>query len=310
MQIPVEHIVLTPGQGAGLASMTFPAYSHLLALHPARRLLGEPGPLVQPLAVVARLAGVPVGLALAETPLEAPGNPELLSLFVRQESRGWGLAAPLLGRLEEELRARGFSRLEAVWMTGKSGIERLERVLARRGWSPPELRTVTLRFTPDEAAATPWYRRQRLAAGFEIFSWSDLTAAEREELQSSQARSPWIAPDLVPWRFDRNGFEPLSSVGLRHHGKVVGWVINHRIAPDLVRFTCSYIRKDLGRRAKILPLYVSSIERLRQLPKVSCTFVTPVQHPTMVRFVGRWCAPWAGFVGETRGAAKMLEGES
>ena len=47
----------------------------------------------------------------------------------------------------------------------------------------------------------------------------------------------------------------MSSLGLRYRGEVVGWVINHRMDERTVRFTCSFMRRDLARRAAILALY-------------------------------------------------------
>ena len=91
-----------------------------------------------------------------------------------------------------------------------------------------------------------------------------------------------------------------------HQGRIVGWVINHRLSADTVRFTCSFMRKDLGRRGRIMPLYTVSLELLRAHGTRQCMFVTPVQYQTMVDFVKRRCAPWATFFGETRGAVKNL----
>jgi hypothetical protein len=138
-----------------------------------------------------------------------------------------------------------------------------------------------------------------------IFPWTELTEAERQTLQRTQAETQWIHPDLEPWRFDQ-GFDPQSSVGMRRDGEVVGWVINHQIAPDMVRFTVSFIRTDLARRGGIFPLYVASLERLRGTG-VTCTFVTASQFESMVKFVLRRCAPFVHFVGETRGVSKDLK---
>ena len=83
-------------------------------------------------------------------------------------------------------------------------------------------------------------------------------------------------------------------------------MLNHRVAQDAVRFTCSFMRKDLGRRGRIMPLYTASIERLRAAGIETCMFVTPVVHRTMVEFVRRRCAPWASFFGETKGTVRNL----
>lgn len=287
--------------------MTFPAYRHLLALQPAFRLPGEAEQrLVQALGFVGRSGDHVVGLAMAEAPVrQEDGAAELLSLFVEREHRRAGLATALVEAVEDGLRERGVPSVEAVYMTGKASIAAVERIFAKRGWETPTLRTVTVKFTMQEALATPWYGRMRLLlAGGEIFSWTDLTADERRQLVESNQRAPWIPHGLEPWRHDIIGVEPGSSVGWRYRGEVVGWVLNHRVDARTVRLTCSFMRKDLSPR--IVPLYSEVLRRLSEAGCEFCTFITPTVYPGMLEFIRRHCAPYAGFTGETRGTRKHL----
>jgi len=214
-------------------------------------------------------------------------------------------------KLEEVLADKGVSKVHAVYMTGKESIPAVERILSRCGWSSPSARTLTVRFTPEEAAKTPWFARLRLLeSDYQIFPWKTLAQDERAEIRRSHQESPWIAPGLEPWHHDRYGFEPASSLGLRYKGEVVGWVLNHRLSSDTVRFTCSFVRKPLGRRGRIMPVFTESIQRARDAGFRQCTFVTPVQFKTMIAFIERRCAHWAGFVGETRGSTRSLSKRS
>lgn len=301
----IEIRAVSGNEVAIFEGMTFPAYRHLLFLEPAPRHpdYGDKK-VIQPLGLSAWIEDAAVGLVLAE--LAPGGSAEMLSLYTKPETRNRGVATALVRALEQALREKGFEQVTAVYMTGRPGIEALERVLEKCAWSPPVTRTVTLRFTPEQALATPWFGRLSLpGSDYEIFLWKDLTAAERAHLERTQAESPWIAKGLEPWRHDRD-CDVVSSVGLRYRGKVVGWVINHRISADTVRFTCSFMREDLARRARILPLYTASIRRLLETGCKTCTFVTPVGYAPMVEFVSRRCAPWASFFGETRGCQKKL----
>jgi GNAT superfamily N-acetyltransferase len=289
-------------------AMTFPVYRHLLslAIQPRHPEQGDTN-VIQPLAIGARRAGAPVAFLLAECPVAAGGVPELLSIYTKPELRNQGLATTLVAKLEAMLSARGYAEVAVVYMLGKPSIPALERVLEKRSWSPPATRTVTLRFTPEQALETAWFGRLRLRPpAYEIFPWVELTDEERAELKRSQAESPWIAPGLEPWRHDRAGFDSVSSVGLRYQGKVVGWVINHEIEPGLVRFTCSFMRRDLARHGRIMPLYTEAIERLRAAGCRECMFITPLGYEEMVNFVKRRCAPWATSFAETRGSGKTL----
>jgi hypothetical protein len=228
----------------------------------------------------------------------------LISVFVAPDFRGHGLATTLLAELEQDLVHMGVRRLTATYMTGKPSIPALERVFANRGFTPPVRRKVVVKFTPEEAARTHWYQKARLPAGSSIFPWTELSPAEREALQRSQAERAWIPAALEPWRCDDH-LDEVSSVGLRKSGEVVGWVINHRMSSDLVSFTVSFIREDLARRGAIFSLYVASIERLAGTG-VTCSYVTDASFERMVRFTLRRSAPFVSFCGETRGVSKEL----
>lgn len=295
-----------PPAAAGLAGMTFPAYRRLLALersvrHPEQ---GDRRP-IDPLAVAAWEGGCAVGLALAELPVADRRPSELLSVFVQPSHRRRGLAGALVAAVEQAARERGFTELRAVYTAGGEATGYLERVFARRRWSEPRARTLSVRFTPEAARRSAMFEHRRTAAlarDLEIFPWSDLSEEERRELRASDTETPWITPALRPWRFDRLPLHP-SSVGARRRGEVVGWVLNHAAAPGVVRFTASFMHKGLSRRGRILPLYAASLDRLVGTDCRLCTFVTPVGYTGMNRLVRRWIAPFALFVGETRGTS-------
>ncbi len=314
----LEFETLEPGRELppGLEEMTFPIYRPFLGLAPVSRH-PEQGDirLVQPVAVVARSGGRLAGLALAELPLDpadgAERRPELLSLFVRPAARCGGVATALLAALEREFVRRGATALATVYTAGRPAIPALERVLEKRGWDPPRARTLSVRFPPAAALGSDLFSDRRMGAlsgRLELFPWRDLDEASRARIRSTHDAAPWITPALAPWRFEAAGIDPLSSIGARYRGEVVGWVLNHVVAPGTVRFTCSFLRKDLSRRGRIVPLYHESLRRLAEGGVERATFVTPVSYPNMIRFILRWIAPIAEFVGETRGSGKQLVG--
>lgn len=286
--------------------MTFPSYRHLLDLRaqPRHPELGE-SRRVQPFGVVARRAGEPAALALAEFPVEPEDSqpPHLLSVFVKPEERRRGLGSALVGAVEDETRRRGFDSLSAVYTTGKPAIEWMERILTRRGWDPPEAGSLTVRFRPSDALASPAFSERRIRAysrGLEIFPWSQVTAEDIDEMQRTDEERCWIEPSLEPWQYFGAAVDA-SSVAARYRGRVVGWVINHRVVAGLVRFSISYMRRDISRRGRILPLYHASLKQVVEDGGARyCTFITPMSYPNMVSFVERWIAPFATFIGESR----------
>jgi GNAT superfamily N-acetyltransferase len=251
-----------------------------------------------------------VGLVLGELPFDPAGEPPaLLSLFVAPAWRRRGIGAALVAALEAGVARAGFDALETVYTAGKPSIVAVERILERRGWPAPEARTVSVRFPPAAALASDLFSPRRMAAlgaGLELVPWREVGAGEKAAARSAHERRAWITPALAFWRFEGAGFDAESSIGARYRGELVGWVINHRVAPGLVRFTCSFMRKDISRRGRIVPLYQAALTRLAGAGCRQCTFVTPVIYPNMVHFIERWLAPIADFVGETRGSRKRL----
>jgi GNAT superfamily N-acetyltransferase len=307
VQRPFVISPLDPVLAQAAAGMTFPAYRHLLALQPAPRHpeQGDVTP-VQPFGCAARVGPTVAGMALAELPSVPGGHPELLSLYVAPGYRQRGLASAMVAWIEAAVAERGFEVLQATYMTGRPSIDIVERIFARRGWSAPVMRTMTVRFTPEEARTTPWFGRIGVPRGGVIVPWTELRPEQRSELVESNRREPWIAEGLEPWQHDQHGFHEASSVGLTLGDRVVGWVINHQIDADTVRFTCSFMRRDLARRAAILPLYTASIERVEAAGGRYGMFITPVKYTAMIEFVRQHCAPYISFVGETRGVEKAL----
>ncbi|MCG8455684.1 MAG: hypothetical protein MI919_05335, partial [Holophagales bacterium] len=188
--------------------------------------------------------------------------------------------------------------------------EWLERIFARRGWTPPVARSLLVRFTPRAAFESDLLLERRLRVqrrGLEIAPWSELGVGERAELVRSQEEEPWIAPLLVPWRYDRHGFDP-SSVFARYRGRVVGWVITHRPEPEVLRLTCSFMRPDLARRGRILPLYDAVLKQARNSCR-ECSFITPFDYPPMIHFIRRRLVPISHTVAETREVTRQIAGE-
>ena len=300
--------VLTADQASFLGGFTFPSYGHMLTLEPTFRHpnLGDTHPIL-PLAVGAMVGTRIVGLALAEIPIEERRTPELLSLFVEADFRNQGIGTALVRGVEGELARRGFASLQAVWMTGRPEIVAVERIFANCGWSAPTARTLVVHFTPEEIARVTWLTRCGYPGpAFEVFAWSDLRPEERRALRASQAADHWIDAGFEPWLHEQGGFDAVSSMGLRYRHTVVGWVLNHRLDRKLVRFTCSFMRADLRRRGRIVPLFAESIRRLRTEGGVQCRFVTPVAFENVVGFIRRRCANVVSFVGETRGSTTRI----
>jgi hypothetical protein len=223
---------------------------------------------------------------------------------VAPELRRRGIAQALVAAAEDEIRRRGFPELDAVYTTGRPGAAIAEHLLQNRGWGVPETRTVLVQIVPRDFLGSSLLEPERTAAldpGFEYFAWKDLDPAERQELIDSDARQPWVTKGLWAWKYDTEGFDHATSLGVRYGGQIVGWVLSQRIDAGAVRYLASFLRKDLSRRSRILPLYRESLTRGMEDGVELATWVTPMLYPSMIRFIQKWMAPHARLVAETRG---------
>jgi ribosomal protein S18 acetylase RimI-like enzyme len=289
----VEVVAVDGFRASDYAALTFPYYQRLLL-----SALDRP----RTIALGLSRDGEPVGLGLVEL---MPGyGASVRSLYVAPELRGRGWGTSLLARLEDETRAREYVELRAVYMAGEPNVPVLERILAKRWWDPSRLRMYVLRSNLESIDRARWMHRHRLGPDLAIFPWRDLTAADREALFRRQVEQP-VSAEVFPFNFSPD-FEPHTSLGVRHHGEVVGWVVNHRYDERTVRFTASYMREDLQKLGGLIAVYADSINRFRPAGYTDAIWTVPVEFPRMVAFARRALFPYATSISETRGSRKRL----
>ncbi len=255
-------------------------------------------------AIAASDSDLPVGLVLAEIWPDGKST-EILSIFVEQKYRDLGIGTSLLIRLEEELFSRGCTSVNLVYTTGKITTPALEHLLQKCKWTVPEARTIVCKSTTDKIANAPWMQKSTLPAAYTVFPWVEITAEERVAIAQQQAAEPWIPPQLIPFVSEQD-LEPLNSIGLRYQGQVVGWVITHRLAPDTIRYTCSFVRQDLQKMGRIIPLYVRAIKLQEKAGIPNGIWTVPFIYTSMVNFVQKRMAPYMISIEESKTSLKSL----
>jgi GNAT superfamily N-acetyltransferase len=283
---------------AGLACLefTYPKYRQMLLGATAQ------GPVT---AVQASVDDIPAGLALAAN---APGTDSawIYSLYVAPAYRNLGLAKRLMQHLERDLRARGLHRMSVGYLTGPATTAHFERLLSADAWAAPKPDRIVCRCDYRALNAEWMLRPPKLPSDYEIFAWSDLPSEERAAFVASGARQYWIHPMLDPFKSDRP--REFNSVGMRYRGQLVGWVLTERFNEETLLYSCSYMRPDLQRRARIVPLYVEAVRRHAERPALfpKAVWMVPFTFPAMVAFVRRRIGAHAESVEEYRVATKEL----
>jgi len=296
---------------------TFPAYRHLLNLNPGFRHpeRGDRRPIL-PLASTSYDGfGKPTGLVLGCLPVgpqhpesDLPNEPELLSIYVTPEARHQGHGTVLIRHLEHRVRTAGSSRLSTVYMTRAGETDSLEHVLRRCNWSIPETRSCVYKGTLHQMQSMPWYVTT-MPRHFDICRWVDVSREEISRLRESQMATGWIMPSLVPWYYEGGAIDPTSSVGILYRNEIVGWILNHKIGDNVLRFTCAFVRRDLARLGRLMPALSESVRRAIDVGFHRITFAVSAENSPMIRFAERWMRPWLSFSAETRSAFKDLTGD-
>lgn len=274
-------------------SLTFRAYQHVLyGLHPGGATA----------AIGALVGGQAAGLVVGEV---IDGKGAILSIAVGKEFRSRGIGSSLLLAMEKELAARGASSLKITYVTEKPTTPALVRLLEKCEWPAPEPKHLVC--TSDKRMYTaPWMANYTLPPEFEVFRWVDLTAEERAALERSQRAEGWIPEGLSPFDYE-GSLEPANSLGIRFKGEVVGWLITQPREPDAVCYSCSYLRPDLQKRARLVAVYAEGVRRQVEFTtKPIGIWIVPFKHKQMANFVLRRMRPWLISLAEFHESTKPI----
>lgn len=309
---------LMPEDIAAATEMTFPTFRPLLA----SCLADEARDGCAVIALVARVDDILVSLVLAQTPFaaatdggdaEQPKTARLLSVSVAPAWRRRGVATRLMRSLEEAVIQRGATSLSTGYTTRMPAWQPLEKLLAACRWPAPEATLLISKAQIANVMKAQWLAAPREAPpGFELFEWSQLDAEERARLQR-EVDDREIPGGLSPLG-DEEFIEPTISVGVRHDGEVVAWMIVIRSpwVPDALCYRSLYVRPRLRASLALGPLMsaealcrhaASPIKEARPLLVFGMSFKRSTK---MINFFRKRLASYCFSTYESRAAMKVL----
>ncbi|HLO48402.1 MAG TPA: GNAT family N-acetyltransferase [Kamptonema sp.] len=281
---------------ANYVGMTYPAYRNYL------KLLNGKTPFV---AIGANNNNdQPVGLVLAEI-LPNEHNAEVLSIFVDSKHRCQGIGTAMLAQLEQELVKEGCTTANLSYTTDKTTTPAIERLLIKSNWSSPQSRMFICKATPKQMLSADWMHRCSLPDSFATFFWRDLTEGERREILRKQQAEPWY-PDILSPFSEEKIIEPLNSLGLRYQGEVVGWMITHRLAPDTIRYSRLFVKKELQKMGRAISLLAQAIKYHYDSGIPYGIWTVQQDNTPMVSFMQRRMLSYMNEIVETKGSSKVL----
>ena len=305
---PYQLVQLNSRNVSSYQELTYSRYRHLLLS------LAFDSSVV---AIGAEVDGVPTGLALAQLQQAASASTggqtgQILSLFVLPSQRQSSLGTALLARLEDELRQRGCTEAELIYTTNAHAIA-LKRILDRQFWTPLQITGLVGYASTDRVkqAQSSHFIQQlnrllaKLPPDYEIFPWQTLTSQERQLIEQ-QMQSDQQMQQSNPF-LEESQIEPLNSLGLRHRGRVVGWLITHRITPNTIGYIQMYIDLRSQPLSHSLLLLAKAIQlQVDQAPGTRATFRVDIDNTPMIRFVHRRLKPYLDEVRTAWKATKIL----
>lgn len=236
--------------------------------------------------------GVVVGFALGVCEMSIERG-RLASLFVKEEQRRQGIGSQLLAYLEAEFVKEGCVAIYTEFSDDNPFREAVEKILSKRKWAPPTLYMLNCYYRVQEFHPPWWDRVHPLPETFQEFLWKDLKAEERKRLVH-QAEQWTFHPSVSPIR-QAETIEYQNSLGLRHEGKVVGWMMTHRVDADTIAYSALYIAPEYRHTGCAIRLLIDSIALQKESSVPYSLFKVNLEEvdPSWIAFVKRRLIPYA-----------------
>ena len=252
--------------------------------------------------------GQPVGLALARW---CPNHEvaHVRSIFVKTPFRGRGLGTALLEALEDELQRCGFARVTAEYATPRPSTRTVECMLAKRGWDAPAPSYVIAHSPAIKIMKAPWLYDYDVPDDYRIIPWEAVQPEALEDIRQEQKHKPFVEEGLLPFPIGVP-VDPETSLGLRHRGTLVGWMLTKRVAPGTLLYDRLYVRPEYRRLGRAVLLLAATIKRQYALeghrPGCGGIWRTDASNRPMVAFIKRRLGPYLDSLTEVYRVEKNL----
>ena len=241
----------------------------------------------------ARIDGKVVGLLVAYV---GPERADVLSVAVGAAFRRQGIGSRLLAVAGEYCREAHLQSLEISFRSDLANVETLLRLLAKSGWSRPEIPSVVGRSDTEAAVTRVLAFADRFPVKFNatIVPWAEVPKPLREELESADGDDRWYPATLSPSRFISPFTDTQASSTIIHDGRIVGWMIVHVAESNPIKadFSCAFVHPIWQRRAALLWLLAHALRSLRdRYPHFSTTWTMGWHRGPMREFILRRLVP-------------------
>jgi hypothetical protein len=290
---------LTPASAPAFQHLTTPALAQALSGVRQPPLAKTPAPAQGALlAAGSFFAAQPAALAVLRAGPDQ--SVEVLSLVVAEPFRGLGLAREHLCWLREQALEIGWRSLSLSYPLNHASTAAMERLTdAQQGWQQAAgLRLVHLDRDGGQALIQrmgPVVSRLQRSDRFSLLPWTALPLDQQQQIGERLQAPRWAWPlqrdlDAAYARLDG----AISTV-LLDHGDPAGWLMAHRVGPDLFRVSQWWVIDELQGLGTGLMLLVHSLSAaLAAWPRYNAgSFGVAPENVTMLRLCSRQIEPLA-----------------
>lgn len=247
---------------------------------------------------------VPIGVAVASY-LPAKRQFDIHNLSISPYYRTPDVGAELLADIEEEGQKLG---AQIFYLTFPAKAPFYDAILKAREWRGTFPFMVTCYYYMP-AAKMPWiYGRYGHLEGVEEFPWTELTPQEKKQIIRDYDNQ-LFEYQVFPFQ-EEEKIEPINSLGIRYQGRVVAWMVTHRVDQDTIKYKALYVEKGLEELKLGPKLVAHAIIKHFESKVLWSVFEIPLLHvpSTWKRFVERRLVPEAHLVERHRLAWKEILG--
>ncbi|MEW8626777.1 MAG: GNAT family N-acetyltransferase [Candidatus Thiodiazotropha sp.] len=266
-----------------------PSLPHIVHQFPKMVLPGvsiylhKPNMEVEWVTAVARNDKVCLGLIVAFLNRHH-GLAKIVSWYVIPECGGRGVGQQLLAGLEDWCRSQKIGIMMLELRDASAAYPVATHIFRKQGWKEQQPLVHRFKVAAKTVQNLGWGRYRRKPSGFKVIPWQSVSSVQYAELRERWRHDEQFQREFLSFNGE-NGIESSVSLGLCQADKVVGWVIAHRIRPDLIEYSTLFVEPGCRASGATVLLLGESFLRLAGTQVVNVIFQVKVENDLMLRFV-------------------------
>lgn len=209
------------------------------------------------LGVALFLDNHPVGVGLASLYTKVQ-NAHIHALEIAPQYNEPSLYQNLLQVITQKLIENGIRIATYNYFKEAPSTLTWENIFVDEKWNGPQPLMIECLFHRSHFDPDWWYKKMHFEKGFEEILLKDLSPSEKNDLVRRWEQGS--IPDYIyPLDREKAEIEYGNSLALRHQGKIVGWIVTHRLTPDLIRYSSLYLEDEFSSTGYWLKLLIDAL---------------------------------------------------